>query len=53
MPEGFGPNLARRVLTAAVVLPTVLGAIAFFPPHGAYFIASVFLILGFAEADSG
>lgn len=50
MAEAFGRNLVRRVITAAVVLPVAIGAIALFPPHGAYFIAAMFLILGFTEA---
>jgi len=45
-------NLVRRVLTAAVVLPVVVGAIALFPQRGPWILAAILCVLGVSEAHT-
>ena len=43
-------NLIRRLLTAAVLLPLVFGAIALFPQRGPWILAAILCVLGMSEA---
>lgn len=45
-------NLARRILTAVVVLPLVIGAIALFPQRGPWMIAAILCVAGVSEAHT-
>ena len=45
-------NLFRRVLTAVVVLPAVVGAIVLFPQRGPWMLAAIFCVLGMSEAHT-
>ena len=45
-------NLARRILTALVVLPTVIAAIALFPQRGPWILAAILCVLGVSEAHT-
>lgn len=45
-------NLVRRVLTAVVVLPVVVGAIALFPQRGPWILAAILFVLGVSEAHT-
>lgn len=45
-------NLLRRVLTAVVVLPLVVGAIALFPHRGPWLLAAILCVLGVSEAHT-
>lgn len=48
----FASNLFRRVLTAVVVLPVVIGAIALFPQRGPWILAAILCVLGIGEAHT-
>jgi len=48
----FASNLFRRVLTAVVVLPVVIGAIALFPQRGPWILAAILCVLGISEAHT-
>ncbi len=48
----FASNLFRRVLTAVVVLPVVIGAIALFPQRGPWILAAILCVLGITEAHT-
>ena len=48
----FASNLFRRVLTAVVVLPVVVGAIALFPQRGPWILAAILCVLGISEAHA-
>jgi phosphatidate cytidylyltransferase len=48
----FASNLFRRVLTALVVLPAVIGAIALFPHRGPWILAAILCVLGVSEAHA-
>jgi phosphatidate cytidylyltransferase len=48
----FSSNLFRRVLTAVVVLPVVVGAIAIFPHRGPWLLAAILCVLGVSEAHT-
>ena len=48
----FASNLFRRVLTALVVLPAVIGAIALFPQRGPWILAAILCVLGVSEAHT-
>ena len=45
-------NLVRRVLTAVVVLPVVIAAIALFPQRGPWLLAAILCVLGMSEAHT-
>jgi phosphatidate cytidylyltransferase len=45
-------NLVRRILTAVVVLPVVIGAIALFPQRGPWMLAAILCVLGVSEAHA-
>lgn len=45
-------NLFRRVATAVVVLPVVVGAIALFPQRGPWLLAAILCVLGVSEAHT-
>jgi len=45
-------NLVRRVLTAVVVIPLVVGVIAFFPQRGPWLLAAILCVLGVSEAHT-
>jgi len=45
-------NLFRRVATAVVVLPIVVGAIALFPQRGPWLLAAILCVLGVSEAHT-
>jgi phosphatidate cytidylyltransferase len=48
----FASNLLRRVLTAVVVLPVVVAAIALFPQRGPWILAAILCVLGVSEAHT-
>jgi phosphatidate cytidylyltransferase len=48
----FSSNLFRRILTAAVVLPAVVAAIAFFPRRGPWMLAAILCVFGVSEAHT-
>jgi phosphatidate cytidylyltransferase len=48
----FSSNLARRVLTAAVVLPVVIALIALLPQRGPWMLAAILCVLGVSEAHT-
>ena len=48
----FASNLFRRVLTAVVVLPVVIGALALFPQRGPWILAAILCVLGISEAHT-
>ncbi len=48
----FSSNLFRRVLTALVVLPAVVGAIALFPQRAPWILAAILCVLGISEAHT-
>ena len=48
----FASNLFRRVLTALVVLPAVVGAIALFPQRAPWVLAAILCVLGISEAHT-
>lgn len=52
MSETFASNLVRRVLTAAVVLPAVIAAIALFPLRGPWILAAILCVLCISEAHT-
>jgi phosphatidate cytidylyltransferase len=48
----FSSNLFRRILTALVVLPAVIAAIALFPQRGPWILAAILCVLGVSEAHT-
>jgi phosphatidate cytidylyltransferase len=48
----YSSNLFRRVLTALVVLPVVIAAIAVFPQRGPWLLAAILCVLGVSEAHT-
>lgn len=48
----FSSNLARRILTAAVVLPVVIVGITAFPQRGPWILAAILCVLGVSEAHT-
>ena len=48
----FASNLFRRVVTALVVLPAVIGAIALFPERAPWILAAILCVLGISEAHA-
>ncbi|MBK5255810.1 MAG: phosphatidate cytidylyltransferase [Vicinamibacteria bacterium] len=48
----FSSNLFRRVVTAAVVLPVVVGVIVLFPQRGPWLMAAILCVMGMSEAHT-
>jgi undecaprenyl diphosphate synthase len=48
----FSSNLFRRILTAVVVLPLVVAAIAVFPQRGPWMLAAILCVFGVSEAHT-
>lgn len=48
----FSSNLARRILTAVIVLPVVIAGIAMFPQRGPWMVAAILCVLGVSEAHT-
>jgi phosphatidate cytidylyltransferase len=48
----FSSNLFRRILTAVVVLPAVVAAIALFPRRGPWMLAAILCVFGVSEAHA-
>lgn len=52
MSDLFSSNLFRRILTAIVVLPVVVAAIALFPQRGPWMLAAILCVFGVSEAHT-
>jgi phosphatidate cytidylyltransferase len=48
----FSSNLSHRVLTALVVLPTVVAAVVMFPRRGPWMLAAILCVFGVSEAHT-
>lgn len=50
MSDLFSSNLFRRILTAVVVLPLLVGALTLFPDRAPWILAAIFCVIGISEA---